>query len=77
MTEQERRMEQAMTAAHRKMLECIAEMERQIGYDSYHLTRDDQDAIFYRLHAIEELVNELYRQRILDGRTGDKRSEDH
>jgi len=47
------------------MLECIAEMERQIGYDSYHLTRDDQDAIFYRLQAIKELVNELYRKRIL------------
>jgi len=58
-------MEQTTTAAHRKMLECIAEMERQIGYDSYHLTRDDQDAIFYRLQAIKELVNELYRKRIL------------
>lgn len=44
------------------MLGLIDQLEQDIRHDSYHLNRDAQDALFTRLQAFKDLVNEKYRR---------------
>lgn len=53
-------MANSITQQH--MLGLIDQLEQDIRHDSYHLNRDAQDALFTKLRAFKDLVNEKYRR---------------
>jgi hypothetical protein len=53
-------MANSITQQH--MLGLIDQLEQDIRHDSYHLNMDAQDALFTRLQAFKDLVNEKYRR---------------
>jgi len=56
-----------MTQNHKNMLAALDEVCKLTEYDSYYLTRDEQDSIFYRVQALKEHVNGIYRKKASNG----------
>ena len=51
------------TPSHKRSLDLLEQLQRSIEQDSYYLTRDDRDQLFYDLERFKNKLNDIYRDR--------------
>ena len=51
------------TPSHKRSLDLLEQLQRSIEQDSYYLTRDDRDQLFYDLERFKNRLNDIYRDR--------------
>lgn len=44
-------------------IDLIEQLQHSIDRDSYYLTREDRDRLFYELERFKQKLNDLYRER--------------
>lgn len=49
--------------SHKRSLDLLEQLQRSIEQDSYYLTRDDRDQLFYDLERFKNRLNDMYRDR--------------
>lgn len=52
-----------ITPSHKRSLDLLEQLQRNIEHDSYYLTRDDRDQLFYDLERFKNRLNDIYRDR--------------
>lgn len=52
-----------MIPSHKRSLDLLEQLQQSIEQDSYYLTRDDRDQLFYELERFRQRFNDIYRER--------------
>ena len=51
------------TPSYRRSLDLLEQLQYNIEQDSYYLTRDDRDRLFYELERFKDMLNGVDRGR--------------
>ena len=52
-----------MIPSRKRSLDLLEQLQQSIEQDSYYLTRDDRDQLFYELERFKNKLNDIYRDR--------------